>query len=162
AHGKSWRSLVQNGNTQTALVRPGIALYGYSLPFVTAAGASSPIAELPLRPVLSWKTRIVDIREVGAGQGIGYNRAHVTSAPAKVATLAVGYGDGLNRGLSNRGQVIVRGQLAPILGNVSMDVTTVDATHVSGCQIGDEVVLIGKQGEQQLTAWAMAQMLKTI
>ena len=162
AHGKTWRSLVQSGKQQTALVRPGIALYGYSLPFVTAAGESSPVTELPLRPALAWKTRIVDIREVGAGQGIGYNRAYVTSAPAKVATLAVGYGDGLSRGLSNRGQVIVRGQLSPILGKVSMDVATVDVTHISGCEIGDEVVLIGKQGEQQLTAWAMAQMLKTI
>lgn len=162
AHGKSWRNLIQNGNAQTALVRPGIALYGYSLPFVTAAGASSPIAELPLRPVLAWKTRIIDIREVGAGQGIGYNRAHVTSAPAKIATLAVGYGDGLNRGLSNRGQVLVRGQSSPILGKISMDVTTIDVTHVSACEIGDEVVLIGRQGEQQLTAWNMARMLDTI
>jgi len=162
AHGKSWRSLVQNGNTQTALVRPGIALYGYSLPFVTAAGASSPIAELPLRPVLSWKTRIIDIREVGAGQGIGYNCAHITSAPAKIATLAVGYGDGLNRGLSNRGQVLVRGQLSPILGKVSMDVTTIDVTEIPGCEIGDEVFLIGKQGEQQLTVWNMARRLDTI
>lgn len=162
AHGKSWRNVVQNGKTQTALVRPGIALYGYSLPFVTAGGATCSIPELPLRPVLSWKTRIVDIREVGAGQGIGYNRAHVTSAPAKIATLAVGYGDGLNRGLSNRGQVIVRGQLSPIVGKVSMDVTTIDVTHISGYEIGDEVVLIGKQGEQQLNAWKMARMLDTI
>lgn len=162
AHGNSWRSLVQNGKSQTALVRPGIALYGYSLPFVTASGATSSVPELPLRAVLSWKTRIVDIREVGAGQGVGYNRAHVTSAPAKIATLAVGYGDGFDRGLSNRGQVIVRGQLSPILGKVSMDVTTIDVTHIRGCEIGDEVVLIGKQGEQQLTAWAMAQLLNTI
>ena len=162
AHGKSWRNVVQNGKTQTALVRPGIALYGYSLPFVTAEGATCSIPELPLSPVLSWKTRIVDIREVGAGQGIGYNRAHVTSAPAKIATLAVGYGDGLNRRLSNRGQVIVRGQLSPIVGTVSMDVTTIDVTHISGHEIGDEVVLIGKQGEQQLNAWKMARMLDTI
>lgn len=162
AHGNSWRSLVQNGKTQTALVRPGIALYGYSLPFVTAAGASSPVAELPLRPVLAWKTRVIDIREVGAGQGIGYNRAHVTSAPAKIATLAVGYGDGLNRGLANRGQVLVRGQLSAILGKVSMDVTTIDVTQIAGCDIGDEVVLIGRQVEQELTAWSMARMLDTI
>ena len=162
AHGKSWRNLLQNGKAQTALVRPGIALYGYSLQFVTTAGTSSPIAELPLRPVLSWKTRIIDIREVGAGHGVGYNRAHVTSAPARIATLAVGYGDGLNRGLSNRGQVLVRGQLSPIVGKVSMDVTTIDVTHLPGSEVGDEVVLIGKQGEQQLTAWAMAQVLKTI
>ena len=162
AHEKSWRNLVQNGKRQTALVRPGIALYGYSLPFVTAAGASSSIAEFPLRPVLSWKTRIIDVREVRAGQGVGYNRAHVTSAPAKIATVAVGYGDGLNRGLSNRGQMLVRGQLAPIVGKISMDVTTIDVTRLSGCEIGDEAVLIGKQDEQQLTAWRMAEMLRTI
>src|SRR5581483_1786806 len=99
---------------------------------------------------------------IGGGQGVGYNRAHVTSAPAKIATLAVGYGDGLNRGLSNRGQVLVREQLSPIVGKISMDVTNVDVTHIPECEIGDEVVLIGKQSEQQLTAWAIAQMLKTI
>jgi alanine racemase len=162
AHGKSWRTLVQNGKKQSALVRPGIALYGYSLPFITAEGASSSVAELPLTPFLSWKTRIIDIREVQGGQGVGYNRAHVTPTPTKIATLAVGYGDGLNRGLSNRGQVLVRGQLSAILGKISMDVTSIDITHIPGCEIGDEVVLIGKQREQQLSAWAMANMLKTI
>lgn len=161
AHRKSWQGLIQNGNAQTALVRPGIALYGYYLPFVTTTEERSSVAELPVRPVLSWKTRIIDIREVAAGQGVGYNRAHVASAPAKIATLAVGYGDGLNRGLSNGGQVLVRRQLAPIVGKVSMDVTTIDVTHISGCEIGDEVALIGKQ-EQQLTAWSMARALNTI
>jgi alanine racemase len=162
AHGKIWQNLVQNGKVQTALVRPGIALYGYYLPFVTEAGESSSVAELPVKPVLSWKTRIVDIREVVAGQGVGYNRAHVTSAPAKIATLAVGYGDGLNRGLSNRGQVLVRGQIAAIVGKISMDVTTIDITHISSCEIGDEVVLIGAQGQQKLSAWEMATLLNTI
>lgn len=162
AHGKSWQHLSAQAKTETALVRPGIALYGYYLPFLTAAGKSSSIKELPVKRVLSWKTRIVDLREVSAGQGVGYNRTHVTSAPAKIATLAIGYGDGLNRGLSNCGQVIVRGQLAAIVGKISMDVTTIDVTHIAGCEIGDEVVLIGQQGEQQLSAWKMAEVLHTI
>jgi alanine racemase len=162
AHGKSWQNLIQNGKEQTALVRPGIALYGYYLPFVTAAEQSSSVAKLPVSPVLSWKTRIIDIREVGPGQGVGYNRAHVTNSPAKIATLAVGYGDGLNRGLSNVGQVIVRGKRAPIVGKISMDVTTIDVTHIPGCGIGDEVMLIGKQGAENLDAWEMAKLLHTI
>ncbi|HVH87146.1 MAG TPA: alanine racemase [Terriglobales bacterium] len=162
AHKAAWNSLAQKGTRATVLVRPGIALYGYSLPFVTAAGEKPNTRDLLVRPVLSWKTRIIDLREVGARQGVGYNRTYVTSAPARIATLAVGYGDGLSRGLSNRGRVLARGEFAPIAGKVSMDVTTIDITGVPSAQIGDEVVLIGQQGQRRLTASDMADLLDTI
>lgn len=162
AHRRSWLSYAQSGNHATALVRPGIALYGYFLPFVSAEGDGSDLRELPVKPVLSWKTRIIDLRRVGTGQGVGYNRAYVTKAPATIATVAVGYGDGLSRRLSSSGRVLVRGQLAAIVGNISMDVTTIDVTGIPGAQIGDEVVLIGEQGGQKLTAWDMARVVDTI
>ncbi|HWC17067.1 MAG TPA: alanine racemase [Terriglobales bacterium] len=162
AHKETWHSLDQNGKQTTVLVRPGIALYGYSLPFVTSEGEDSGTAELPLQPVLSWKTRIIDLREVEPGQGVGYNLTHTASRRGKIATIAVGYGDGLSRGLSNRGRVLVRGALAPIVGKVSMDVTTIDVSEIPGAAAGDEVVLIGSVGRRRLTAWDMADVIGTI
>jgi alanine racemase len=161
-HKASWQGYSQAGKQPTVLVRPGISLYGYFLPFVISADGGREIQELPVKPVLSWKTRIIDIRQVAAGQGVGYNLAYVTSAPARIATLAIGYGDGLSRRLSSRGQVLVRGELASIVGNVSMDVTTIDVTNVPGTQIGDEVVLIGEQGQRRLTARDIANVAETI
>lgn len=158
----TWQGLSQSGKSPTALVRPGISLYGYFLPFVTTSGERSNMHALPVTPVLSWKTRIIDIRHVGAGEGVGYNRAHITSAPARIATLAVGYGDGLSRQLSSRGHVLVRGEFAPIVGNISMDVTGIDVTSIPGAQVGDEVVLIGRQGQRDLSAWNVAEVMKTI
>jgi alanine racemase len=162
AQAKSWRELDHFGNPMTVLVRPGISLYGYYLPFVQGDGKIAPIDELPVKPVLSWKTRIIDIRDVPAGQGIGYNHSHVTAAPARIATLAVGYGDGLNRALSNRGRVLVRGAHAPIVGKISMDVTTIDVSGIPQAEIGDEAVLIGRQQERSISAAEMADTLKTI
>ncbi|PYY13441.1 MAG: alanine racemase, partial [Acidobacteria bacterium] len=103
-----------------------------------------------------------DIRNVEAGQGVGYNLTFVASATARIATLAVGYGDGLNRTLSNRAQVLVRGEFAPIVGKVSMDVTTVDITKAPGAEIGDEVTLIGEQNGSRITAADLAASTQTI
>ena len=162
AHKTSWHGLGQTGPAATALVRPGIALYGYYLPFVTAAGERSDVQQLRVRPVLSWKTRIIDLRSVEAGQAVGYNRAFVAAAPARIATVAVGYGDGLSRSLSSHGRVLVRGQFAPLVGNVSMDVTTVDVTSIAGVRVGDEVVLIGQQAGEEITASDIAEWMQTI
>jgi alanine racemase len=162
AYKRSWQPLAQSGNQTTALVRPGISLYGYFLPFVSTDGSSPSAEELPVKPVLSWNTRIIDLRRVGAGQAIGYNGAYVTKSPATIATLPVGYGDGLSRRLSSRGRVLLRSEFAPIVGNVSMDVTTIDVTEIPGAQIGDEVALIGEQGGRELTAWDIAQPMDTI
>jgi alanine racemase len=154
----SWQRLSES----TALVRPGISLYGYYLPFVTAAGAPSEMEQPSVNPVLSWKTRIIDIRNVEAGHGVGYNLTFVATAPARIATLAVGYGDGFSRALSNRGQVLIRSEFAPIVGKVSMDVTTVDVTKIPGAEIGDEVVLIGEQNGRKITAADVAERTQTI
>jgi len=154
----SWHRL----GPSTVLVRPGISLYGYYLPFLTQAGQASETEEPRVKPVLAWKTRILDFRDIEPGQGVGYNLTFVATRPTRIATLSVGYGDGLSRALSNRGQVLIRGEFAPIVGKVSMDVTTVDVTQIPGVQIGDEVVLIGEQNGRRITAADVAGQTQTI
>jgi alanine racemase len=160
AHQRSWKQ--PGAADRVTLVRPGISLYGYYLPFAFASGEVSRIEPPGVHPVLSWKTRIIDLRTVEAGQAIGYNGAYVTSAPAKIATIPVGYGDGYSRRLSSCGSVLLRGEIVPVVGNISMDVTTIDVTAVPGAAVGDEVVLIGEQGSRKLTAWDIARQVGTI
>src|SRR5205085_11315436 len=115
-------------------VRPGLALYGYQAP-LSEDGERRP-SPLLVEPVLSWKTQIIGLREVGAGQGVGYNLTHLCARPSRLAVLPLGYADGLSRQLSSRGEdcarVLVRGEYAPIVGRVSMDLTMVDVTDVPG------------------------------
>jgi len=126
------------------MVRPGVALYGYYLPFQRAGReVSGGTLRLPVMPVLTWKTRILSLRDFGANQPLGYGATYVTKAPAHVAVLPVGYADGYNRQLSNRGRVIVREHYAPIVGRISMDLTLVDVTGIPGIAVGDEVILLG-------------------
>lgn len=149
--------------TWKTLVRPGISLYGYHLPFTSAAGETAqPCHPLPLEPVLAWKCRIIGLRDVEAGQALGYSGAYVTPRPARIAAIPAGYGDGLNRQLSSRGRVLVRGEFANIVGNVSMDLTLIDVSHISAVQLGDEVTLIGGHGDRQITAWEHATLCHTI
>jgi alanine racemase len=129
--------------TWKTMVRPGIALYGYSLAF-TRGGAQATVAELPLRPVLSWKTRVLTIKDVAAGEAVGYMGTFVTKERSRIAVLPVGYADGYPRLLSNRARVVVGGEYAPVVGRVSMDLTIVDVSHIRGVSVGDEVILIGK------------------
>ncbi|HYN15184.1 MAG TPA: alanine racemase [Terriglobales bacterium] len=139
-------------------VRPGIALYGYQLPSVLEGKSFA----LPVRPVLSWKTRIFSLRDVGAGQAIGYSGAYVTPAQARIAALPVGYADGLSRKLSSRGRVIVDDHYAPIVGNVSMDITLVDVSGIPGAEIGSEVIILGQGEHCSVTAADHARLTGTI
>lgn len=144
------------------MVRPGLSLYGYYLPITSVVtGTPDSSHELPVIPVLSWKTRVLAIRDVGAGQGIGYNSTYVTKSPARIAILPVGYADGLNRHLSNKGRVIVRNDYAAIVGLISMDLTAVDVTGIPGVSVGDEVTLIGGDKQRKITAWEQAQICGT-
>ncbi len=150
-------------NTWKNMVRPGLALYGYSPP-ITSASAGTPDSshELPVQPALSWKTRIITLRDVPARQPLGYNGAYVTQAPARIAVLPVGYADGFSRQLSSRGRVIVRGDYAAIVGNVAMDLTLIDVTGIPGVAVGDEVILLGAAGSRRVTAWDLASLSLTI
>ena len=129
--------------TWKTMVRPGIALYGYSLAFMRG-GAPATVRELPLRPVLSWKTRVLTVKEIAAGEAVGYMGTFVTKARSRIAVLPVGYADGYPRLLSNRARVIVGGEYAPVVGGISMDLTTVDVGHIRSVAVGDEVILIGR------------------
>jgi alanine racemase len=127
-----------------SMVRPGVALYGYYLPFQRAGReVSGGTLRMPVKPILTWKTRILSMRNFGPNQPLGYGGTYLTKAPAHVAVLPVGYADGYNRQLSNRGRVIVREHYAPILGSISMDLTLVDVTGIPGVAVGDEVILLG-------------------
>jgi len=151
--------------TWKTMVRPGIALYGYSLPF-TRGGGPATVADLPLRPVLSWKTRVLTVKEVGAGQAVGYMGTFVTKEKSRIAILPVGYADGYPRLLSNRARVIVGGEYAPVVGRVSMDLTIVDVTHIQDVAVGDEVVLIGeshgKSDGKRVDAVELARWCETV
>ena len=137
-------AVISRRETWNTMVRPGVALYGYYLPFQRAGReVSGGTLRLPVKPILTWKTRILSLRNLGPNQPLGYNGTYVTKAPAHIAVLPVGYADGYNRQLSNRGRVIVRDHYAPIVGRISMDLTLVDVTGIPGVGVGDEVILLG-------------------
>jgi alanine racemase len=139
------------------LVRLGGVLYG-----LWRDVTDRSIEPLDWRPVMSLRTRIMLLKTVPAGNPLGYGGTFVTARESRIATLPIGYEDGLSRDLSNRGKVIVRGELAPIVGRVSMDLTLVDVTDVSGAAVGDEVVIIGSQGPSLITAEEIAARCGTI
>jgi alanine racemase len=144
------------------MVRPGLALYGYSLPF-EESGRSAGTLDIPsLTPALTWKTRILSLRDLPANQALGYGGTYITKAPSRIAVLPVGYADGLNRKLSSRGRVIVRGNFAPIVGRISMDLTLVDVTAIPSAETGDEVVLLGTSDGLSVSALEHAALAETI
>jgi alanine racemase len=143
-HMANTSALISRRETWNNTVRPGMALYGYYLPFQRAGReVSGGTLRLSVKPVLTWKTRILSMRNFAANQALGYGGTYVTQAPAHVAVLPVGYADGYNRQLSNRGRVIVRDHYAPIIGSISMDLTLVDVTGIPEVAVGDEVILLG-------------------
>ncbi len=154
-------ALATRPQTWKDMVRPGLALYGYNLPYTSAQGQDNSL-NLPVTPVLSWKTRIFNLRSVPAGQAIGYSGAYVAKSAAKIAALPVGYADGLTRKLSWGGRVIIRDQYAPIVGNISMDITLVDVTGIAGVEIGDEAIILGASEHRSVTAWDHAHLAETI
>ncbi len=155
------------------MVRPGLALYGYDLGCKTSGklrgevsgkvpGENPEAAALSLRPVLTWKTRIIALRDIASGTPVGYNQRWQASRPTRLAVIPVGYGDGFSRHLSSRGQVILRDRYAPIAGNVSMDLTMIDVTDIPEAAIGDEVLLIGRSPHCSIGADDHARLAGTI
>ena len=165
-------------NTWHNFVRPGLSLYGYEQPFYRDGFQINDAPALPLKPVLSWKTHVLGLRNVPAGQPLGYGGSYVTPSPARIAVVSVGYGDGLSRKVSThagdpvpsleddpavgRGEVLVRGQRAPMVGRISMDLTLLDVTRIPGVSIGDEVVLIGRSGNEQISVWDLSRSSDTV
>lgn len=140
------------------MVRPGQAIYGYVSP--VRGPAPKPI--LSVQPAMEWKAAIVQVKEVPEGAEIGYGAMFRAPRPMKIGILAVGYADGFPHRLSGRGRVIVHGSYAPVLGAVSMDLTTVDLTAIPEARPGDAAVLIGRQGTAQVDAQQVARLAGTI
>jgi alanine racemase len=143
------------------MLRPGLALYG-CLDRLTLDGISWDGEDPGFSPVLSWKTQVTSLRILHRGESAGYGHTFTAEGETRLALLPAGYGDGVNRLLSNRGQVLIRGQEAPIAGRVSMDQTMVDVTRIPGVAIGDEAVLLGRQGAESIDAWELADLTDTI
>ena len=162
-HVANTSAVISRKETWNNMVRPGIALYGYYLPFQRAGREVSGSGwKLPVKPVLTWKTRILSVREAAANQALGYGGTYVTKAPARIAALPVGYADGLNRQLSSRGRVILREHFAPIVGRISMDLTLVDVTGIPGVAVGDEVILLGASDTLSIDAQEHAELANTV
>jgi alanine racemase len=137
------------------MVRPGLSLYGLN-PFKHAERF------LKLKPVLSWKTKVTFLKKVPSGFCISYGRTFVTNRASVIATIPVGYADGYNRLLSNKGDVLVGGKRCPIAGRITMDMTMIDVTGVKGVAVGDEAVLIGVQGKEQIKVDELAKIQDTV
>ena len=118
--------------------------------------------KLELKPVLSWKTKVAQVKNLPAGHNIGYGLTYMTYEPTKIAIIPVGYADGLDRGLSNNGVVLIRGTKCKILGRIAMNMFVVDVTHLNNINTEEEVVIIGKQGNQEITAEGIAKEINSI
>ncbi len=143
------------------MVRPGISLYG-CYPGGAQARAKDIAPEIDLQPVMSFKSRVIQVKEMGPGHGISYGHTFVTRRQSRIAVIPVGYADGYLRKLSNRAEVLVGGRRAPVCGRVCMNATLVDVTDLPVVRPGDEVVLLGRQGEEEITADEIAGWMDTI
>ena len=140
------------------LVRPGHAIYGY----VSPARGSAPRRQLLVKPALSWKATVLAVKDLEAGALIGYGGIHRAARAMRIAVLAAGYADGIPHRLGNRGHVIAKGKLAPMIGAVSMDLTTIDVTASPEIRVGDAVTLMGSEGDISIDAQQVARVAGTI
>lgn len=144
------------------MVRPGAILYGYHPGFDPIDLRTKYEAKLALRPVMSLRARLLNVRSVAAGSGVGYNASWVAKRPSLVAVLAAGYADGIHRSLGNRGCAHIRGHKAPIIGIVSMDVSMLDVTDIPDVQIGDIATVYGTDGDNVYPANVVARSIGTV
>jgi alanine racemase len=155
-------AIVSRPETWADMVRPGAILYGYHPGYDPAEKREEAEKLLPLKPVMSLRTKIIHLRRVPAGAGVGYDATFVPKRPSLIGVLAAGYGDGIHRSLGNRGSVLVHGKLAPIVGIISMDVTMIDVTDIEDVAVGDVATLYGTDGDQMLLANRVARSIGTV
>jgi alanine racemase len=155
-------AIVARPETWADMVRPGAILYGYHPGYDPVEKREEAEARLPLKPVMSLRSRIISLRNVAQGAGVGYDATFVAQRPTRIGVLAAGYGDGIHRSLGNRGNVLVRGKLAPIVGIISMDVTMIDVTSIEDVEIGDVATVHGTDGKQVLPANRVARSIGTV
>ncbi|MHC4549751.1 MAG: alanine racemase [Planctomycetota bacterium] len=152
-HAAASAAILSRAGGHLDLVRPGISLYGV---------APAPHLQAGLRPALALKTQVIFLKDFPAGTPIGYERGHITARRTRIATLPVGYNDGYPWRLGGKGEVLIRGRRAPVVGRVSMDYLMVDVGHIPGVSVGDEVVLIGAAGTETIGATELADRTGTI
>ena len=145
-------------NAWGTMVRPGHAIYGY----VSPPRGSAPPKAIAVKPALSWKAAILAVKDIPEGALVGYGGMYRAPRPMRIAVLAAGYADGIPHRLSNRGRVIAGGKLAPMVGAVSMDLTTIDITQCPEMKIGDPVTLLGCDGDLSIDAQQIARTAGTI
>jgi alanine racemase len=148
--------------TWADMVRPGAILYGYHPGFDPMERRFEFEAKLALKPVMSLRARLINVRSVANGTAVGYDASWVAKRPSRVAVLSAGYGDGIHRSLGNRGCVAICGQMAPIIGIVSMDVTMLDVTDIPDVAIGDIATVYGTDGDKCYPANVVARSIGTV
>jgi alanine racemase len=153
-HTANSAAITQYPGSYFNMVRPGGIIYG----MFPQQGMNG----LGLEPVMAFKSRVVNVKDVSKGKTVSYGRTHRFVRDSRVAAVAAGYGHGLTRLLSNNGDLLVRGTRAPIVGMVTMDVTLIDVTDVLGVSVGDEVVIFGRQGKEEVTVYEVAERCGTI
>lgn len=152
-HQANSSAIVSRPESWGNMVRPGLLLYGYHAPVKLPPAAPENICQsLPVKEIMTFQTKVIAVKERPAGTPLGYEGSYVTPRFSRIATLPAGYADGMNRRLSGRGKVLIGGQFAPIVGNISMDLTLVDVTEIPHLNVGDDAILIGRQGDKMLTA----------
>jgi alanine racemase len=155
AHCANSNALIKYKEFQLDMVRPGLIFYGLK-PFKDSSKF------LKLKPILSWKTKIVFLKKVPANYSISYGRTYITNNITHVAVIPIGYADGFNRLLSNQGNVLVHGKRCRIIGRVTMDMTMLDVSEIKNISLGDEVTIIGQQESQEISADELAKFQNTI
>lgn len=148
--------------TWADMVRPGAVLYGYHQGFEPSDVAAEVRGRLRIEPCLSLRSRIISLREVAAGESVGYSARFVAERPSRIAVIAAGYADGIVRHRTNRGCVIVKGQLTPLVGAISMDLSMVDVTDVPGAAVGDIVTIYGREGGVSMEVDHVARQIGTV
>lgn len=154
-HAANSAAIIQFPESHFELVRLGIGLYGLT-PSSVIGG------DVGLKPVMSWKTRVSHVKSIGTGETVSYGRTFQAAYPTSVATIPVGYADGLRRALSNQGEMLINGRRSTIIGRICMDQTMLEVTKIPGVKVGDVVTILGKDGNEQITATEMADWMETI
>jgi alanine racemase len=153
SHQANSAAIVSRPESWGNMVRPGGLLYGYHARIKLPENPPPGIVEtLPVEAIMTFRTKVIAVKDRPAGTPLGYEGSYVTPRFSRIATLPAGYADGMNRRLSGKGKVLIRGQLAQIVGIISMDLTLVDVTEIPGLSVGDDAVIIGRQGDLVLTA----------
>ena len=149
-------------STWVDMVRPGALLYGYYQSFDPPQKGHEVKRRLPIEPSLAMRARIITLRDLPPGQGVGYSARFVTERPTRIAVINAGYADGISRLRTNRGCALVRGQRVPLVGTISMDLTTLDVTDVPGVELGDVVTIYGQDGQDSIVVSDVAAEIGTV